>query len=174
MDSVVIRLNTSEKNGRKTWNIYKSMHLPCHVWVWRVGSGTRWWLGRWSDPATGRSRLDRPVTGTFDRGSASPARKSGGWWRPSAISASSWPAGADWTAESDPTRYLKAAKKIKIQIILSFLFVEPSTLYTEIDMYCFDMFREIFCFCEDFRSQSSKIGFCVVNDYACTDEPDFS
>ena len=96
------------------------MHLPCHVWVWRVGSGTRWWLGRWSDPATGRSRLDRPVTGTFDRGSASPARKSGGWWRPSAISASSWPAGADWTAESDPTRYLKAAKKIKIQIILSF------------------------------------------------------
>ena len=35
--------------------------------------------GHWKVLGRGRSRLDRPGTGTFGRGTASPAQRSGGW-----------------------------------------------------------------------------------------------
>lgn len=54
---------------------------PGLSWAWPVGSGTRWWPARWSDPAAVRSGLCRPVTGISGTKSAFPAHRSGGLWR---------------------------------------------------------------------------------------------
>ena len=80
----------------------KSVGLIQFICKWSL---PKWWLGRWWGPAWWRSHRDRPVTDTSGRGNASPARRFGDWWRPSAICASSWPAAEDWTAPTTSDRY---------------------------------------------------------------------
>jgi len=62
---------------------------PGPSWAWPCGSETRWWPARWRVPAAARFGHGRPEKGTSGTKTSSPARKSGGSWRPSATFSSS-------------------------------------------------------------------------------------